>query len=350
MLRQLVSKNKVRFQEDGFDLDLTYITPRVIAMGAPSEGAEAAYRNPLSEVVRFFEARHRGRYRLLDLRAERGAAYPAERFGGAVARYPFFDHNPAPLATIRDAVVDMHHWLAAHPDNVVAVHCKAGKGRTGLIVAAFLVFAGLQPSATAALRAFGEARTSDGKGVTIPSQMRYVHYFEQSLRRPVVAATYRLQHLRMHTVPNFDVGGGCDPFFDVRLGDGRQLVFNWRTAGGKVAHVKPKHKLVDFDLAPFNVRVRGDVKLVLYDWDAFSAPEKMCHAWFNTGFIDDAYLLLHKDVVDRASKDRACRKFEPDFKLELFLVRVDDVAGEFDGGEMGVRLDADNDDDLEEEE
>jgi hypothetical protein len=37
------------------DLDLTYITPRVIAMGFPSTGVEAVYRNPMPEVKRFFE-------------------------------------------------------------------------------------------------------------------------------------------------------------------------------------------------------------------------------------------------------------------------------------------------------
>ncbi len=37
-------------RREDFDLDLTYITPRVIAMGLPSFGVEAQYRNQGSEV------------------------------------------------------------------------------------------------------------------------------------------------------------------------------------------------------------------------------------------------------------------------------------------------------------
>jgi phosphatidylinositol-3,4,5-trisphosphate 3-phosphatase and dual-specificity protein phosphatase PTEN len=259
----------------------------------------------------------------------------------------------------------MHAWLSADPENVVAVHCKAGKGRTGLVISAYLVHAGIAPSTSAALRMFGDVRTHDGKGVTIPSQMRYVHYYEASMRAAAAGAAaagagagagdafhpavYLLRAVRLHTVPNFDVGGGSDPYFDVRLGDGKSMIFNMLAAAkGKVKHYGSKARVVDLDVSAYNVRVKGDVKMVFYDYDQMSAPDKMFHLWFNTGFIQNNYLLFHKDVLDRACKDKACKEFEPDFKVELFLDRVEEVAGEFDALDSEY-LDADNDEDMDED-
>lgn len=202
-MRKMVSKKKKRFTEDGYDLDLTYITPKIIAMGFPSSGREGLYRNPLPEVQKFFEQRHAGRYRIYNLCSER--AYDPSDFLGRVARYPFDDHNPCPLHLLGAFCADVDAWLTGHPENVVAVHCKAGKGRTGTVIAAYLMHCGYKASSEAALKCFGYARTANGKGVTIASQMRYVHYYEQILRVGFpVTYTYRLTHVRMRTVPNFD--------------------------------------------------------------------------------------------------------------------------------------------------
>jgi hypothetical protein len=58
-IRKLVSQNKNRFVIDGFDLDLTYITKNIIAMGLPSTSLEALYRNDIKDVQNFFKQRHK---------------------------------------------------------------------------------------------------------------------------------------------------------------------------------------------------------------------------------------------------------------------------------------------------
>ena len=49
-IRKLVSGNRRRFTEDNVNLDLTYITPNIIAMSYPSSGIESMYRNPIDRV------------------------------------------------------------------------------------------------------------------------------------------------------------------------------------------------------------------------------------------------------------------------------------------------------------
>jgi phosphatidylinositol-3,4,5-trisphosphate 3-phosphatase/dual-specificity protein phosphatase PTEN len=66
-------------------------------------------------------------------------AYPAERFHGRVAHFPFDDHNPPPLGMFLYFCKDVEEWLAQDPLNVAAIHCKAGKGRTGVMITAFLM-------------------------------------------------------------------------------------------------------------------------------------------------------------------------------------------------------------------
>ena len=58
MLRNLVSGHRRRFTQDGYDLDLSYITPRILAMGIPARGVETLWRNAASEVARMLDAQH----------------------------------------------------------------------------------------------------------------------------------------------------------------------------------------------------------------------------------------------------------------------------------------------------
>ena len=122
LVRRLVSKRKRRFQGDGFDLDLSLITPRLIASGYPSLGLEALYRNPASSMRRFLVSRH-GAFRVWNLCAER--RYDASRLGRAPEQaLTWWDHTPPPFAAVRPLCAAISAWLAAAPGNVACIHCK----------------------------------------------------------------------------------------------------------------------------------------------------------------------------------------------------------------------------------
>lgn len=66
-IRSFVSGKKVRFVNEEFNLDLTYITPRIIAMSYPASGLESIYRNPITEVSRFLKMNHNNHYLVFNL-------------------------------------------------------------------------------------------------------------------------------------------------------------------------------------------------------------------------------------------------------------------------------------------
>ena len=64
-------------------------------MGLPSSGAEAMYRNPIEEVVRFLDGRHKDKYKVFNLCNER--SYDITKFGANCATFPFDDHGAPPM-------------------------------------------------------------------------------------------------------------------------------------------------------------------------------------------------------------------------------------------------------------
>lgn len=308
LARRLVSKKKLRFQEDGFDLDLSYITKRVIAMGFPSEGREGLFRNPLQEVQRFLERYHPGAYHVYNLCSEREYA-SAGAFGGKYSRFPFDDHQPPPLRLLARFCEHAATHLAASPANVVVPHCKAGKGRTGLVICALLVHTGQSATAEEAMSYFGNQRTSNGKGVTIPSQRRYVKYYERMrahgappprpLRvRKLVATAPGVSNLLVVAWWRADDWTGLEdatprPLFSTASSSG---------PGFQKVSARASNGRVEIDL-PDNLRaVRGDIKLGFYDGK--TAKDKcIFYTWFNTAFVGDDFTLdfKHKDL-DKVKK------------------------------------------------
>jgi phosphatidylinositol-3,4,5-trisphosphate 3-phosphatase/dual-specificity protein phosphatase PTEN len=362
--RGKVSKKKKRFKEDGFDLDLSYITDRIIAMGFPSEGAEAVYRNPIEEVQRFFQQRHAHKFKIYNVCSERSydhAKFEQIENGGLVCHdFKWDDHNPPALETIGPMCDNMADFLATDPQNVVAIHCKAGKGRTGCIISCLLVRLqqGGVETPNEALRKFAIMRTHNQKGVTIPSQMRYVHYYGKQLEegRTRPAQMLSLKHVRLVTVPTFDSvalqGGGCDPYFHIKVRKDRTgkmiKIFDYKKKH-TLKHIKAKERKADISCTGSNPPppLIGDIKMIFYDYDSYSSDDKMFHLWFNTAYVENNYLRFTKAVVDKACKDSKCKHFSNNFEIELFF---DSVDPELSATQTYIDVGgSDNDDDTDEE-
>ncbi|VDM46634.1 unnamed protein product [Toxocara canis] len=136
--RNLVSQNRRRYKKDRFDLDLTYITDRIIAMGFPALDQEKIYRNSMEATVNFLERYHADHYMVFNLRGHH--IYDPSYFHNRVMMFEMNDHHPPRLELMAPFCRAVHEYLAADDRNVVAVHCKAGKGRTGVMICAYLVY------------------------------------------------------------------------------------------------------------------------------------------------------------------------------------------------------------------
>ena len=233
-VRRRVSGSRHRFVENGFDLDLAYVTSRLIAMGFPGRGSGACFRNPHSEVKRFLEGAHQNHFRIYNLCAERH--FRDNGFPKETVAFPSADHCPPDFSDMLDFCQDVETWLQADEQNVAVIHCKAGKGRSGTMICALLLYSGAVTAARDALRWFGRIRGGTRVGVTIPSQIRWIAMFDiwlqgsvQLTSTPVNTTTalkYRLKSLRVGPLRSNMLKDSC--FLQIGLGSRQAFEgFKW---------------------------------------------------------------------------------------------------------------------------
>ena len=170
------------------DLDMSYITPRILAMALPSTGLEGAIRNPRSQVLSHLRQYHEDNFLVFNLCAETRYQYDRQIFAhkgapeGAIL-IPVKDHGVPSLYQIADFCQQALNWLSQCPDHIVVVHCLTGKGRTGVMVASLLLASKICNNAAEAVDLFNNMRSpkSSTEGLRIPSQIKFLKLFEELL-------------------------------------------------------------------------------------------------------------------------------------------------------------------------
>ena len=316
-IKSLVSKNKNRFCYDGFDLDLTYITTRIIAMGLPSTSIKGIYRNSMDKVQAFLNTRHPNQYKVYNLCKEK--EYSDDLFYKQ-GYYPIEDHEAPPINSIIPFCLDAKTFLKEDPNNIIAVHSKAGKGRAGTFICCLLMFMRVFETADECLQYYGMMRMETGKGVTVPSQIRYVGYFEKILKNsmgyPLKFIRKCFVKIRMFTIPMFQ-----KKYMTSFSIDNSGFTFN----SGKQKHIVQQNNNAVLDFIIDNLLiVEGDVQVVFYRNHMLGKKEKIFKFWFNTNFIPNNGNIIefNKKNIDIACKDKDCKYFKSEFKIEVHLANV----------------------------
>ncbi|XP_054640552.1 tensin-2-like isoform X3 [Dunckerocampus dactyliophorus] len=284
--------------ERHYDFDLTYITERIISVFFMPELEEQRYRRDLQEMVSMLKSKHQDKFLLLNLSEKR---HDITRLNPKVQDFGWPDLHAPPLDGICTVCKAMETWMSADPNNVVVLHCKGNKGKTGVIVAAYMhyskISAGVdQALTTLAMRKFCEDKVSFSLQ---PSQNRYIYYFGGLLSGSIKmnSSPLFLHQILIPSLPNFQTGGGYFPF--VKIYQSLQLiytscVYNPQSSRSRKLCVTMEPALL----------LKGDIMVKCYHRRSQAAErEVVFRIQFHTCTIHGAQLWFGKKELDVACSD-----------------------------------------------
>uniref|UniRef100_A0A8C5SQC3 Tensin 1 n=1 Tax=Laticauda laticaudata TaxID=8630 RepID=A0A8C5SQC3_LATLA len=284
--------------EDTCELDLVYVTERIIAVNFASLSEEQTFCSNLKEVAQMLKSKHGDSYLLLNLSERR---HDISKLHSKVLDFGWPDlHTPA-LEKICSICKAMDTWLNADPHNVVVLHNKGNRGRTGVVIAAYMHYSNISASADQALDRFAMKRFYEDKVIPAgqPSQKRYVHYFSGLLSGTIKMNNKPLflHHVIMHGIPNFESKGGCRPF--LKIYQAMQPVY---TSG--IYNVQGDSQTsICITIEP-GLLLKGDILLKCYHKE-FHSPTRdvIFRVQFHTCAIHDLAIVFNKEDLDDAFKD-----------------------------------------------
>ncbi|CAB1336802.1 unnamed protein product [Coregonus sp. 'balchen'] len=284
-----------RVMEGHYDFDLTYITERIISVFFPPLLDEQRYRLNLKELFNLSERRH-----------------DITRMNPKVHDFGWPDLHAPPLDKICAMCKAMETWLTSDPQHVVVLHCKGNKGKTGVIIAAYMHYSKISAGAdqalsTLAMRKFCEDKVSSSLQ---PSQNRYIYYFGGLLSGAIKmnSSPLFLHQVLIPTLPNFQGEGGYFPF--LKIYQSMQLVYtsgiyDLQGSGGRRLCVTIEPALL----------LKGDIMVKCYHRRAQSAErDTVFRLQFHTCTIHGAQLWFGKGELDEACTDE---RFPSDATVEF---------------------------------
>ncbi|CAL9698375.1 unnamed protein product [Knipowitschia caucasica] len=296
--KQSRSQSVVPAMEEHYEVDLVYITERIISLSFPASADERSYTNHLKEVASMLRSKHGEHYLVLNLSERRNDLI---KLNHKVLEFGWPDHHAPALDKICSMCKAIDMWLNGDSHNVVVLHNKGNRGRTGVVVAAYMHYSNITASADQALDRFAMRRFYEDKALPVgqPSQIRYVRYFNGLLSGHIKINNKPLflHHVIMHGIPNFEAKGGCRPF--LKIYQAMQPVY---TSG--IYNVQgDSNTSICITIEP-GLLLKGDILLKCYH-KRFRNPTRdvVFRVQFHTCAIHDLGVVFGKSELDDTFKD-----------------------------------------------
>jgi len=246
-----------------------------------------------------------------------GITYDSEKFNNSVITYHWPDHKAPPLYDIFNIILQAYTYLGKDKENVICVHCLAGKGRTGTICCSLLLYGKLLKTSNEANDYFSTKRFKKlNKGVQEPSQVRYIQYFDQLIQFK------KYIELKVYEIRDVYISG-------IKLKDGEIISYKYETNYYKEAnsndYVTNKQGQIVIGDVTINIYRNGK----LFGWVFFNTHLENINnnkLFYNIKGIDPRFLLKEADYSLMTVEINIIPYFHqsPDNKPNLF---VDDMIG-----------------------
>ncbi|EGZ20875.1 hypothetical protein PHYSODRAFT_313345 [Phytophthora sojae] len=348
-------------------LNFSYVTDSVVAMGFPNmnlgTNRTLLKDNPIDLVAMYLNSKHGGHYMIWNLSEE---TYDYAFFDNQVLEFNFPGHPAPPLGLVFKICSSIESWLQADDKNLAAVHCLTGKGRTGTVIACYLAWVGQFPNAMESLEYVAEQRNTSVEKLTIPSQRRYIQYFNNVMDgvKPR-SSPLLLRRVIINTIPVFEerrvlepakknsstddgsetvgvegeslttpaaaaegdeeeemietVEEGCCPYLQIFKGGKLVFTTTWKDMedGHGIQWASTGDGSVSFNV---NCMLQGDILVRCRHLTAAGERVSMFRGAFHTGYIPQGILRLTKAQLDGACGDP---RFDQDFFVDLIFADVE---------------------------
>ena len=285
-IRSILPGGRHRIMSDYKSLDIAKITPRMYAMSYPSDNfIESMYHNNQDDIANYLNKNHPKKYLIFNLS---GIPYDREKFNNSVIDYFWPDHKAPPLFDIFTIIYQAYNFLGKDKENVICIHCLAGKGRTGTICCSLLLYGKLLKCSQDANNYFSTKRFKKlNKGVQEPSQVRYIQYFDKMLDNK----NFKGLDLKVYEIKNVYITG-------IILNDGESITYkietNYYKDNENINYLtENKGQIVVGDVT-INIYRNGELKAWVFFNTFFIEPQNN-RLFYRIKDIDPRFLLKQPD-------------------------------------------------------